>query len=86
VEELRVAHATIRGFAARGEVVRENSEKLSSFATQVFYSGPLLCCEHLWRAEALIVAAASQPVMGSAQEPAQRTWWCRMFRVYNYFL
>jgi hypothetical protein len=40
VEELRVAHAAIRGFAARGEVVRE---KLSS-RNAGFCSGPLLCC------------------------------------------
>lgn len=86
VEELRVARATIRGFAARGEVVRENSEKLSSFATQVFALAPSFAMNTSGGPNALIVAASSQPVMGSAQEPAQRPWWCRMFRVYNYFL
>ena len=68
-----MAHAAIRGFAARGEVVRENFEKLSSFATQVFALAPSFAVNTSGGPNALIVAAESQPVMGSAQEPGACT-------------
>ena len=78
-------HVAIRGFAARREVVGENSEKLSSFATRVLALALSFTVNISGGPNALIVAAESRPVMGSAQEPAQRPWWCRMFRAYSDF-